>query len=730
MLATLYDAEHIELKWQEVWKRQKAFTPAPPVPGQDSCFVYACTPFTTGKAHMGHVRSYTIADVCARRARSQGNAVLWAMGFDAFGLPNEVAAIERQIPPRDWVASSRRQMTAQFERLGLSVDPDRCFVTSEPDYYRWTQWVFLRFLESGLVYRAEGVENWCDNCQCVLAALQVCDEGRCWRCNRKVRLACIPQWYLRFNPYADELERGLDRLEGWDDTVLAFQRTLLGRSDGAEVEVELPSGKSLTVFVAIPEAFDEATFIAMSPNHPELETLIPRSELNFNVQRRRSLSREERRTQHIEVTDPGIMISVPGLPNKLPVVVTPAVDIRFGGGASLGLPTHDASDAALADQLGFAGPEQKHSVSEVTLTPAVRYRLRDNSVSRQRSWGAPVPIIHCPDCGTIPVPDKDLPVELPEDLVPTGEGSALAVHPTFGQCVCPACGGEARRDTDTLDVHFDSIWMLVPFCVPTEDRDTRMFNHPDLERWLPVSQVVCGADQAGWWNNDRLFFKVMRDCGYLTHLDDGEPVRNLLMHEMVLSDGRKMSKSLGNAVDPDDVVRRWGADVVRLAVLRVNPRKAFNWTDETLQECHGFLEDLWRFVQTLPPAKSEALSVGDPARQKILQWKETASRKADQAYQRQAFHRVQKELRFFFGMIQRFARQHHITSVRGSRYIDIVVDALTELVRQLEPLAPHIGAELAAVLQDRSRESVPHDRHTPSDNQTAQAKMPELKVVR
>lgn len=688
-----YEPHRIEQAWQQRWRRTRAFAPGPQTPDRPSRYVYACTPFTTGKAHMGHVRSYTLADACARRARSDGAEVLWAMGYDAFGLPNEIAAIDHDTPPAAWVAACRDRMSQQFERLGLSTDPSRTFVSSEPQYYRWTQWAFLQFFHQGLIYRAEGVENWCDHCQCVLATLQV-NEGRCWRCSSAVRLKCVPQWYLRLAPYAEELERDLEALTGWDEAVLACQRNLFGRTEGAEMEIALPSGEPLTVFIAHPDALAEAAFIAVSPNHPRLGQLVDRAGLDFEAQRRRNLSRKDRALEHVDAIRLDLELPVSG-GASLPVVVTPTVDMRFGGGASLGVPAKDAVDFAIARQLDLPPAPPIRSVPPMRATR--RYRLRDNSISRQRAWGAPTPIIHCVACGPQPVPEADLPVLLPADLVPTGQGAALADHPTFKTCACPRCGGAARRDTDTLDVHVDSIWMLVPFCVPPEARDSQMFTHPDLSRWLPVDQVVCGADQAGWWMNDRLFFKVIRDRGYLGSLPNAEPVRGLLMHEMVLAGGRKMSKSLGNAVDPDVLLARWGADVVRLAVLKVNPRKAFNWTDEALEENHRFLSALWDLTVRLP-AVSRIDDPATPARRRLMGWCDTAAGKIAQAYRRQAFHQVQKDLKFLFDLVCRFVDKHGPVENLSPADAAATATALAGLVSDLAPLAPHIAAELQARL--------------------------------
>jgi leucyl-tRNA synthetase len=378
--------------------------------------------------------------------------------------------------------------------------------------------------------------------------------------------------------------------------------------------------------------------------------------------------------------------------------------MRFGGGAVLGVPALDATDAAIAEHLGLAAWSSEAEDHQADLTPACRYRLRDNSISRQRSWGAPIPIIHCEVCGQVPVPDADLPVRLPDTLIPTGEGNALARHPTFAHCNCPRCGGRARRDTDTLDVHFDSIWMLVPFCVPPQARVKSMFTHPELRRWLPVAQVVCGADQAGWWMNDRLFFRVMRDCGYFKDLKDSEPVRKLLMHEMVLSDGRKMSKSLGNAVDPDDLVHRFGADAVRLSVLKVNPRKSFNWTEEALRENYQFLSDLWNFTHEFVVARTSAADDNvacDPSLRKLARCSAAAQRKGSAAFESRSFHLVQKELKLLFDAIRRTWIEIERAHIPGIAEAIAVQDAISIVLDLLEPLAPHISSELNTKLNRR-----------------------------
>lgn len=700
-----YDPRSIELKWQLEWERQAAFAVPRSVAGEDCFYVYSCTPFTTGRAHMGHVRSYTIADVCARRARMRGRRVLWAMGFDAFGLPNEIAAIRQSHDPSPWVRKCAAEMTTQFRRIGLSVDWSRSFVTSDPDYYRWTQWVFLRFLDLGLVYRAKGVQHWCEQCRTVLASMQVGTDGACWRCNGPTELISVAQWYLSFSKYRKELWDGLGTLEGWDETVLAFQRSLIGRIEGVEFSLDVPGcDATLNVFTPHPEAIDRATFIAVSPNDPAVEILVgmDRVASELTAQRVRAMRRSDRSADRIPVVDTGRRVSLPGLSQPLPIWITPAVDMKFGGGAALGIPSREPTDGALAAQLDWKPSVGSSGAFTGSLASASRYKLRDSCISRQRGWGAPVPIIHCDGCGLVPIPDDQLPVKLPADLRFSGAAAPLAAHPTFSKCVCPKCGTAATRDVDTLDVHFDSIWMLIPFCVPAGERESSMFAHPELRRWLPVGQVVCGADQAGWWVNDRLFFKALCDLGYFRWCAEREPVKKLLMHEMILADGRKMSKSAGNSVDPNLILEEYGADTLRLAVLKVNPRKAFNWNSAVASESHAFLRRVWSYsIELLDRCRAaEASEVSAQAGAVSLRrWIDAASKKIEAAYETDAYHLVLRELKTWLSKMQGFSA----TSTRGFRQgascREQLLSGLRAFLEYLEPLAPHLCCELLSQLE-------------------------------
>lgn len=686
----------LERHWQETWRRDQKFRTSKNSAGRPSTYVYACTPFTTGRAHMGHVRSYTLADVLARRARQRGHDVLWAMGFDAFGLPNEMAAMRNGIEPKDWVRRSQAEMTAQFQRLGLSLDWSRVFLTSDPSYYRWTQWVFLRFFERGLVHRREGVESWCPQCSAVLADLQV-EDGCCWRCGTQVELTTLNQWYLTFQPFAEELTRTVQELSGWDPYIAGVLRGMLSKVNGQELLAHLAPDEPFAVFARHPRHLSDATFVALSPWHPLASKLSFRGGDPPLVEvRQKAGVRSSKRVSQLPVARALQTAWVPGLGRRLPVVVTPLVDRRFGGGAAFGQPAQDEEDALTARTTGIQELPTFGAAHVPGAAPAWRVPLRDYSVSRQRGWGAPVPVIHCDECGTVPVPDEDLPVLLPGKLDLKERGAPLAAHPSFADCRCPRCGAQARRDTDTLDVHVDSLWMLVPFCIPPQDRGHAMFDHPELTRWLPVHHVVCGRDQAAWWLNDLLFFAVMRDLGYFAEVQTAQPIRNLLAHDMVLAGDRKMSKSLGNIVEPNDVILRYSADALRLSVLSVRTHKAMEWSEDLVKSRQLFLDSLWQLARQLVEGPAEDCDDPEAAglRLRLSKWSEQARVRADEAFARNAFHRVIDAEMRHFALIRRFLAAR--TARGGLCRVDVAAarEAVLSLLQDIEPLAPHIACSI------------------------------------
>ncbi len=439
----IYDSSKVETERQAAWNERDAFaTPAEGDPAR-SIYIKPSSPFTSGKLHMGHVRDYSLGDAYARFRRARGDDVLFGFGFDAFGLPAEMAAIERKIPPAEWVESCGERMLDQMRRLGFSFDYERVFYSSDEAQYRWSQWLFLTLFEADLIYLDDTTVDWCDHCRTTLAALQV-EDGTCWRCHNEVRLIKRPTWFLRITPYLEENDRRLPGLEAnWDEISLSTQRYILGRSDGAEVDLGGPAGTTLTVFTPHAEAVAEASFVLLSPRHPEVEAWAGEPGVAEQLDELRSggWERSARDAKSVPLVDTGLAATAPWGGAELPVIVSPLVDARYGQTAALGIPAVDEADAAIAarvERLGEGAPVAASSSPETR--PAVRYRASDFSISRQRFWGTPIPIIHCEACGPVPVPEADLPVVLPRDIEPTGEGNPLAECAEFVEVACPRCG--------------------------------------------------------------------------------------------------------------------------------------------------------------------------------------------------------------------------------------------------------------------------------------------------
>ncbi|HMI93031.1 MAG TPA: class I tRNA ligase family protein [Polyangiales bacterium] len=693
----------IEERWQRAWQEAEAFKTPTSGDRERAAYIFSACPFTSGSAHMGHIRSYSISDAYARYLRMSGRQVLFSIGFDAFGLPSEIGAIKNELTPQQWVEQCRERMRGQFDRLGYSFDWEREWVTSYPELYKWTQWLFLLLLRRGLIYHAEGQVDWCDNCRTVLASLQV-EDGTCWRCHEPVRLVQRSQWYLGISEYLLQNERGIELLDGWNQAAVAAQRTMLGRVDGVELDASTMEGIPLTVFTPHRDAVDRGEFVMISPSHPEIDAWAADHEVRAQLERvqRVGVQRDERSAEAAPLIETGRALVVPGFDNPLPVVITPAVDDRFGHTAILGIPAADRVDARLAKRVRAAAAlGWKLPSGRPKLRDAARYRARDFPVSRQRAWGAPIPLVHCGACGTVPVPEEQLPVRLPDDLRPTGEGNALAAREDFIACTCPRCGAAARRETDTLDCHVDGLWQWLPFSVPAAEREGSMFTSEELRRWLPVHIVIWGADGGGSMFDQRMTAKVLRDADVLPHLADGEPHQRVLMHEMVHLDGRKMSKHLGNVVDPDALLERVGADTVRLAVLyAAAPTNILTWTDQALQYCHRWLHNFWQYAL---PRLEGAGEVGAPdpeegaakLRKRLDNWHEVAVRRITENMEGLETHRAARNVMTLVERIRdyerRVLRAQDSLTPSDQRALQ---RALLDAVVMLAPLAPHIAEEL------------------------------------
>jgi leucyl-tRNA synthetase len=699
-----YDPAEIEAARQAEWDVSGAFETPGPAARKAPVYVKPSSPFTSGNLHMGHVRDYSIGDAYARFRRARGDAVLFGFGFDAFGLPAEMAAIERGARPAEWVERCGERMLEQMKRLGFSFDYGRVFYSSDESQYRWSQWLFLTLHEAGMIYRDDATVDWCDTCQTTLAALQV-EDGRCWRCHNRVRLIRRPTWFLRLSPYLEENDRNLGRLASWDELSLKTQRYILGRTDGVELDLAGPNGEGLVAFTPHVGAFAEARFLLVSPRHPELERWASEPAVAEQLDELRSggWERSARDAAASPVIDTGASVEVAG-GGRLPVFVSPIVDARYGPTAALGIPAVDEADEAIAARMPRSATEPLGGGSAVALEPrpATRYRAYDFSISRQRYWGTPIPVLHCEECGVVPAPLENLPVVLPRDVEPTGEGNPLAERPDFLEAPCPRCDGPARRETDTLDCHFDALWLWVPAAVPPQDRDEQMFTHPDLRRWLPAERLVAGNDSGGFVFDQRVVSKALRDIGPFSFLEDGEPFAGCLFHEMVIADGRKMSKHLGNVVDPDELVAAQGADTVRLAVLyAAGPAKALNWTDGALRFASRFLRGLWEYTQESIAAAVEAPEDAEAAadtafiRERLAKWCDNGVARITADLEELQMHKAVRNVTRLLERIKDYEKR--IVKRRGGlgrEDFETLLEALALLARCLSPFAPHIAEQL------------------------------------
>ena len=711
-----YVAALLDERWQAAWREARAFA----TPGEDDTegparYVFPSCPFTSGNAHLGHARIYSVSDAFARFRRAMGDRILFTTGFDSFGLPSELEAIRRGITPAEWVEQCCENFRRDFSGLGVSFDWERSFVTCEEQHYQWTQALFLLLLEHDLIYRQERHVHWCDSCQTVLAQTQS-EGGVCWRCDSPVSFRPLEQWFFRATRYAAENDDNLDALTGWDQNALGAQRSLLGRVDGAELDAVAPSGALEPVFAAAPDALSQAAFVVVSPNHPRLAEWVGELEEGEALRDMRSVGwRSGDRAGTVEVIDTGLTARVPGIERALPVLVSPIVDARHGATASLGVPAADTTDATIGEKAGVALPAMGGPAAEAVETrPARRYAITDFSVGRQRSWGAPIPIVYCAGCGVVPVPKEQLPVVLPKDLDIGGAGRPLAERADFVETHCPRCGGPARRETDTLDCHVDAFWTWLSIAVPYEDRRHSMFDHPQTARWLPVTNVIRGTDGAGFVFDQRSFTKMLRDVGLLRHIEDGEPFTNQRMIGLVRFDGKKMSKHLRNTVELKQMLEEVGADVLRVAMLyAAAPKNDFHWTDEPVRYCSELLAQLWDWAAPrarrwpeLDAELREQIDGGSRLRRKLVTWCDMAHRNVTRALDAIEMKHAVAGVIALFDKLREFERKAapavRPPAVASDPPADDVTAldeaalliALRHLVQLLAPMAPHLAEEL------------------------------------
>lgn len=638
-----YFPQEIEKKWQKKWEEDKVFK-TPDDSDKPKYFALSMFPYPSGKLHMGHVRNYTITDVIARFKRMNGFNVLHPMGWDSFGLPAENAAMKHGVDPEKWTVENIAYMTKQLKMLGLSYDWDREVTTCKPDYYKWTQWLFLQLYKKGLAYKKEAAVNWCDECGTVLANEQVID-GKCWRCDHVVEKKYLSQWFLKITDYAEVLLEDLDKLPGWGDNVKTMQANWIGKSQGAifRFKVKEIEGLEIPVYTTRPDTVHGITYLVVAPEYKDIEKLTtPENKAAVEEYRAnaRKMTEIERLSTEREKT--GVPLGTHGINpftgEEFPLWTADYALAEYGTGAVMAVPTHDTRDFAfakkynlplkvvitpkdktlVADELteayteegilvnsnefdGMNNIEAKKAITQKSVDEGfgefkTQYRLRDWLVSRQRYWGAPIPVVYCEKCGIQPVPEDQLPVMLPKDVDFSVVGkSPITTSKTFVNTTCPCCGGPAKRETDTMDTFVCSSWYYLRYSDAKNDK--MPFAKDKVNKWLPVDQYVGGIEHAILHLlYSRFFTKALRDIGLL---DFDEPFKNLLTQGMVLKDGSKMSKSKGNTVDPDEIFENYGADTARLFILSDSPpARDFDWSDAGVEGCYKFLNRVWRLIAT------------------------------------------------------------------------------------------------------------------------------------
>jgi leucyl-tRNA synthetase len=765
-----YDFMAVEKKWQAVWQKHQSFAAKEHDP-RPRYYCLEMFPYPSGNLHMGHVRNYSIGDVVARYHRMEGKNVLHPIGWDAFGLPAENAAIKNKVHPEKWTRQNIEVMRGQLKALGISYDWDREFATCDPEYYRWNQWFFLKFFEKGWVYKKKAAVNWCPSCQTVLANEQVSASGQCWRCDSTVQPKELEQWFFKITDFAEDLLKGHDFLRGkWPEEVLTMQSHWIGKSEGAEVHFSL-EGRSdkLTIFTTRPDTLFGATFMVLAPEHPLAKELAAQAGKSKQLDELISLQRSRRRERAAETEEKnGFFLEchatnpVNGQPT--PIWVADYVLLEYGTGAIMAVPAHDQRDYEFATKYripiievisphpnplpdgrgggrrslsckgeGGASPGEaqltvpyegegtmvnsgefngtpsglgRHKVGEWLKAhgagkPTVTYKLRDWLVSRQRYWGTPIPMIQCGSCGIVPVPEKDLPVRLPTDVVFTGKGeSPLAQSAAFLEVPCPRCKAKARRETDTMDTFVDSSWYYARYTDPKQKE--KPFDSQRTNPWLPVSQYIGGIEHATMHLiYSRFWHFAMKRLGLV---QSEEPFERLLAQGMVTLGGAAMSKSRGNVVDPNAIIAKFGADTARLFILFASPpTKQLEWSDAGVEGSWRFLNRVWRLVEnfkTAPhPASRRPLPAGEgwgEAEKSLLRKTHWAIDKVTRDYG------IEIQINTAIAAVMELVNELYLYPRMGD---EVSYAAVKTVVQLLSPVAPHLMDELWKSLGEKGTAS-------------------------
>ena len=768
MMEEKYAPHAIEKKWQQYWEEHDTFKREID-PAKPKSYVLEMFPYPSGNLHMGHVRNYSIGDVVARFRTMRGFNVLHPMGFDSFGMPAENAAIEHGIPPKKWTLENIENMTRQLKQLGLSYDWNREAITCKPDYYKWTEWFFELFYKRGLAVKKNSSVNWCDHCNTVLANEQV-EDGKCWRCKHEVHKKQLSQWFFKITDYADELLKDLEKIPGWPERVKVMQENWIGRSEGLEFSFDVPAlNEKLPVYTTRPDTIQGVTFVVVPPEHPIVEKMLqgnPReAELREFCDKVRNTSDIERTSSTSEKLGmyTGFDCVHPLTGHKVQIWITNYVLFDYGTGAVMGVPTHDSRDWQFATKYdipkilviqpkdkelkledmtdayeedgimvnsgkfdGMTNIEAMSAVSdEIERIGAgkrrVNYRLRDWLISRQRYWGAPIPIIYCPNCGEVLVPEEDLPVLLPEDVkFDAGAKSPLATSESFLHCKCPKCGADATRETDTMDTFLCSSWYFLRYTDPKNDKAP--FAKEANAYWGPVDQYIGGIEHAILHLlYSRFFLKVLRDAGMV---DYDEPFTNLLTQGMVIKDGAKMSKSLGNVVSPEEILEKYGADTARLFILfAAPPERELEWSDQGVEGSFRFINRVWRIIWHY----RESVALGQYYEGKNgAHYEEALLTEPDKELRRALNATIKKvtediEQRFNFNTaissLMELVNAMYAYKDAGVYTCGLVHETVKDLLLLLAPFVPHVAEELWHSVIDEN--SSVHDQSWPAYDESA-----------
>ena len=717
---SVYDFKKIEDKWQKIWTENDQYKTDTTDSSKPNYYTLEMFPYPSGNIHMGHVRNYSIGDVVARFKKMEGYNVLHPMGWDSFGLPAENAAIKHGVHPHKWTMANIEDMKAQLKLLGLSYDWEREVATSTPEYYRFTQEIFLKFLEAGLAYKKKSFVNWCPSCETVLANEQVVG-GQCERCDAVVVKKDLEQWYFKTTAFAEELLNDLDTLDGWPEKVKTMQRNWIGKSNGAELIFDIDgTDKSMTVYTTRPDTTYGVTFMVLAPESELVQELVKGTEyeadVNAFIQKMHTKTEIERTASDVEKEGMfiGKYVINPVNGKKIPVWIANYVLADYGTGAIMAVPAHDDRDRDFAEKFNldiipvidednkminseeFNGMDAKDAFEGVVEKLAkenrgkktVNYRLRDWLLSRQRYWGCPIPVVYCDDCGIVPVDKKDLPVLLPTDVEFTGKGeSPLTTSKEFATTACPCCGKEARREVDTMDTFVDSSWYFLRYIDPKNTEEP--FSKEMVNKWMPVDQYIGGVEHAIMHLlYSRFFVKAFKSMGML---DFDEPFKNLLTQGMVLMDGSKMSKSKGNTVSPIEIINKYGADTARLFVLfAAPPERDLDWSEQGVEGCFRFLNRVYRLVDELAEVAKSNAEV------KTV----TKEDKAMRLVIHSTLKKVTTDLSEKFGFntaiaaLMELINEMYKYKELDTRNDGIIREGIETIITILAPFTPHIGEEL------------------------------------